>query len=53
MQITAMDIHQLIKNPTSVPLDALAEKVAVAYISGNFNETESSIAADLFRVLLR
>lgn len=53
MQLTTMDIHQLIKNPTSVAYSTLAEKVAVAYTSGSFNETESAIASDIFRLLLR
>lgn len=53
MQLTAMDVHQLIKNPSSVSLDTLAEKVVVAFTSGGFNLNESEIAADIFRLLLK
>ena len=53
MQLTAMDIHQLIKNPASVPMDTLAEKVVVAFVSGGFSPNESVIASDIFRLLLK
>lgn len=53
MQLTAMDIHQLIKNPSGIALDTLASKVVVAFSSGNFNLNESAIAADIFRLLLK
>ncbi len=53
MQLTAMDVHKLIENPYSVPRDTLAEKVVVAFTSGGFNSSESAIASDIFRLLLR
>lgn len=53
MQLTAMDVHQLIKNPSGVALDTLASKVVVAFTSGSFSLNESAIAADIFRLLLR
>lgn len=53
MQLTAMDVHQLIKNPSSVPMDTLAEKVVIAFTSGGFNANESVIASDIFRLLLK
>ncbi len=53
MQLTAMDIHELIESPSSVALDALAAKIVVAFSSGSFNLNESAIAADIFRLLLR
>lgn len=53
MQLTAMDIHELIESPSSVALDALASKIVVAFSSGGFNLNESAIAADIFRLLLR
>jgi uncharacterized protein (DUF2336 family) len=53
MQLTAMDIKQLIKNPSSVALDTLAERVVIAFAAGDFNLNESSIASDIFRLLLK
>lgn len=53
MQLTAMDVHQLIKDPSSVPLTTLAEKVASAFASNRFNSSEAAIASDIFRLLLR
>lgn len=53
MQLTAMDIHELIESPSSMALDALASKIVVAFSSGSFNLNESAIAADIFRLLLR
>ncbi len=53
MQLTAMDVHQLIKNPSGVALDTLASKVVIAFNSGSFNFNESAIAADIFRLLLK
>ncbi len=53
MQLTAMDVHQLIKDPSSVSLGTLASKVVVAFNSGSFNLNESAIASDIFRLLLR
>ncbi len=53
MQLTAMDVHQLIKDPSGIALDTLASKVVVAFSSGSFNLNESAIAADIFRLLLR
>ncbi len=53
MQLTAMDIHQFINNPSGVELDTLASKVVLAFNSGSFNFNESAIAADIFRLLLK
>lgn len=52
MQLTTMDVYHLIKNPSSVSKDTLAEKVSAAFVSGSFNQKESSIAADILRLLL-
>lgn len=53
MQLTFMDVHQLIKNPSGVPRAALAAKVAGAYHAGEFNQKEAAIAGEIFRLLLK
>jgi uncharacterized protein (DUF2336 family) len=53
MTLTAMDIHQLMKNPTSVDRGALAVKVAGTYRTGTLSDSEAEIAADIFRLILK
>ncbi len=53
MQLTTMDVHQLIKNPSSVSKNILAESVVKAFASGSFNPSEAVIASDIFRLLLK
>ena len=53
MQLTAMDVHHLIKDPSGVPRSALAAKVAHAYSDGQFSQKEAVIAGEIFRLLLK
>lgn len=43
----------MIKDPSSISIDTLAEKVVVAFTSGVFNPSEEAIASDIFRLLLK
>ncbi len=51
--MTSMDVHQMIKDPSSISMGVLAEKVVVAFTSGVFNPNEQAIASDIFRLLLK
>jgi uncharacterized protein (DUF2336 family) len=48
-----MDVKALIQEPSTKVRGQLAAKLAMDYRSGNFTETESAIANDILRVLVK
>ncbi|MFW0778275.1 MAG: DUF2336 domain-containing protein [Rickettsiales bacterium] len=53
MNISTMDIKKLTQDPSGDVRGMLAGKLANDYRSGSFTEAESSIADDIFRLLLK
>lgn len=53
MNLTLMDVKKLTDEPSPKVRSMLATKIAVDYQAGHFNDAESQIAADIFRILLR
>jgi uncharacterized protein (DUF2336 family) len=48
-----MDVKKLTQEPSGKVRGMLATKLAMDYRSGNFSDSESDIAVDIFRILLR
>lgn len=53
MNLTLMDVKKLTEEPSPRVRGMLATKIASEFQSGHFSETESHIAADIFRILLK
>lgn len=53
MNLKPMDVKRLTEEPSARVRSMLAAKIAMDYRSGNFTQSESDIAADIFRILLR
>lgn len=52
MQLTAKDVQNLISDTSNSSRYSLATKVSSSFSAGEFNETETKIAFDIFRLLL-
>ena len=53
MNLAAMDVKRLMDEPSAKVRGMLAAKVALDYRDGHFSSSESSIAIDIFRILIR
>lgn len=53
VNITPEDIQSLIKEPSSAMRGRIAEKITTGYNSGLFTDAETSLAVEIFRLLLR
>jgi len=51
--VTLMDVQKLTKEPSGTVRATLAGKIAAEYRFGKFSESESALAADIFRLLLK
>lgn len=53
MNLTRHDIELLVREPSAAMRSRIAQKIAVGYVSGSFNETELGLANEIFRLLLK
>ncbi|NBX04063.1 MAG: DUF2336 domain-containing protein [Alphaproteobacteria bacterium] len=51
--VTAMDVKRLTNEPSAKVRGVLAAKIAAEYRHGGFSSSESQVAADIFRLLLK
>lgn len=51
--LTAMDVRALTQEPSAPIRGMLASKIAMEYRQNAFSDTESTIAVDIFRILIR
>ncbi len=53
MNITREDINQLVQEPSAAMRQRICEKIATGYNSGLYSESETKLANEIFRLLLK